>query len=91
MNMTVKLKDDDLAVIAFSGKTIKGAFADIDKLITDETRISNETVEFMSALWSIMEQGVEPVTPEMIAELEAEEGEIQPDDRTAIDGERKDG
>lgn len=86
-----KLKADDIVVLAFSGAVVNKAFEDFDKLITDETIIANETVEFMSVLWGAMQQGVEPVTAEQIAEFEAEEGEIQADDRTAIEGERKDG
>lgn len=85
MQNLIKLQDNDLAVIAFSGKVIKTAFADFDKILKEDDVISNETVEFMSTLWAIMENGVEPVTPEMIAALEAEEGEIQPDDRSIIE------
>lgn len=91
MTNPVKLEDDAIAVVAFSGKVIKKSFEDLDRLIPDDAVVSNELVEFMSTMWAIIEKGVEPVTPEMIAELEAEEGKIQPDDRSAIEGERKDG
>lgn len=85
MTFPSNLKSDDIVVLAFSGAVVNAAFEDFDKLITDETKISNETVEFMQTVWTAMQQGVEPVTEEMIAQLEAEEGEIQPDDRSLIE------
>lgn len=72
-----KLKADDIVVLAFSGDVINKAFADIDKLVTDDTVISNELVEVMGSFWGVMQQGVEPVTPEMIAADEAEDGVME--------------
>lgn len=77
MTFPTKLKSDDIVVLAFSGEVVNKTFADLDRIITDETKVDNATVEFMSALWGVMQQGVEPVTPEMIAADEAEDGVME--------------